>query len=342
MKKTCLASDNFTSAHPSVIEAITKANSGAAPSYGADIWTEKAIELLKTAFNANPKVHFTPTGTGANILCLNLCCNRHESVICTDIAHIHYQESGAAESLVGCKLLTVPHIEGKITPDAIKRKLKKERTFGKHSTAPKVLSISQPTEVGTVYSLEELKALSRLCKEEKLYFHMDGSRLYNAAVFLNVSLGEIIQAASLDILSLGGTKNGLLCAEAALIFNPGLEEGSDHLHKQNLQLLSKMRYLSAQYIALFTDNLWKTLANQANEKALELAKIIQSNPKLKISYPVQTNQIFFTAPPEWIPKIQEKILCYPWDQEKNELRFIPSWNTTDDDVKAVQDLLSTL
>ena len=238
--------------------------------------------------------------------------------------------------------MTVPNKEGKVTPEEIVKKLKRERAFGKHSTSPRVLSITQPTEIGTVYTLAELKALAKLCKEENLLMHIDGSRLYNAAVNLNASLHEMIEAAQVDILSLGGTKNGLMGAEALVIFNQHLQEGSDHFQKQMLQLLSKMRYLSAQYIPFFKNDLWHTLATQANQKAQEIASIIKSIPGLSLSYPVETNQIFFTAPVSWIPLIQEKIFCYPWDAEKNEVRFIASWNTSEQDVKEIRSILSEI
>ncbi len=280
------------------------------------------------------------TGTGANVLALKLACRRHESTICTDIAHIQYQESGAAESIVGCKLLTVPHQSGKVTPQTLLKKLKSERAFGKHSTVPRVLSITQPTEIGTVYTLEELKRLSVLCKEEGLLLHMDGCRLYNAAVSLQMDLGEIVAAAGVDLLSLGGTKNGLMGAESLLIFNPSLYEGSDHLQKQTLQMLSKQRYLSAQYIPFFQNDLWYSLAKQANDQAREIASFLQTIPHLAISYPVETNQIFFTAPACWIPHIQEKIFCYLWDNDKNEIRFITSWNTSDEEVNRVKQALT--
>ena len=341
-KKICLASDNWAPAHPLVMQAVLEANEAHAPSYGSDSWTEEAQKIIQETFKSQCKVFIVPTGTGANIFGLKLACRRHESVICTDIAHIHYQESGAAESLIGCKLLTVPHREGKITPEALLKKLKLERAFGKHSTSPRVLSIAQPTEVGTVYNLEELTALSKLCKAENLLFHIDGSRLYNAAASLKITLQEIVKATQLDILSLGGTKNGLIGAEALLIFNPHLEEGSDHLQKQTLQLLSKMRYLSAQYIPFFKNELWRNLALHANQKAQEIAAIIKANPHLSLSYPVETNQIFFTAPAAWVSLIQEKIFCYPWDQEKNEVRFIASWNTSEQDVKDVQLILAEI
>jgi threonine aldolase len=341
-KKICLASDNWAPAHPSVIKAVVEANEGHAPSYGPDPWTEKAEHVIQEIFKSQCKVFMVPTGTGANIFALKLCCRSHESVICTDIAHIHYQESGAAESIIGCKLLTVPHLEGKITPDAIVRKLKSERAFGKHSTSPRVLSITQPTEVGTLYSLEELKSLSNLCQEENLLLHIDGSRFYNAAESLKMNLHEVVHSIHLDILSLGGTKNGLMGAESILIFNPALYEGSNHLQKQTLQLLSKMRYLSAQYLALFKDELWRTLAMHANQRAQEIADIIKAIPDLNLSYPVETNQIFFTAPASWIPHIQKEIFCHLWNQEKNEIRFIASWNTSEQDVKDVQTVLKEI
>lgn len=338
-KKLYLASDNWSPVHPLVLQAISKANEDYAPSYGSDLWTEEAQKLIQENFKSKCKVFVVPTGTGANIFGLKLACRSHESIICTDISHIQYQESGAAEALIGCKLLTVPHKEGKITPESILKKLKTERAFGKHSTSPRVLSIAQPTEVGTVYTIEELSNLSKLCKAENLFFHIDGSRLYNAVAHLEISLEEIIKAAQIDILSLGGTKNGLMGAEALLIFNLNLEIGSDHLQKQTLQLLSKMRYLSAQYIPFFKDELWRTLAIQANEKAQEIAAIIKTIPQLSLSYSVETNQIFFTAPKSWIPLIQDEIFCYPWDQEKNEIRFITSWNTSTQDIRNVESIL---
>lgn len=338
-KKICLASDNWAPAHPLIIQAIAQANEGYAPSYGSDSWTEEAMCLIQGAFKRKCKVFIVPTGTGANTFALRLCCKAYESVICTDIAHIHYQESGSAEALVGCKLLTVPNEEGKAAPAEIIKKLIRERAFGKHSTAPRLLSITQPTEMGSVYTLEELRALAELCKQENLLLHVDGSRLYNAAVSLNAALYEIVEAANVDILSLGGTKNGLIGAEALVIFNPHLAQGSEHLQKQMLQLLSKMRYLSAQYIPFFKNNLWYTLAAQANQKAREIEAIIKSTPGLSLSYPVETNQLFFTAPPSLISLIREKIFCYPWDAEKNEVRFITSWNTSEEDIEEIQSIL---
>lgn len=341
-KKIYLASDNWAPAHPVILQAITEANEGYAPSYGTDPWTEEAQRLIQEAFRTSCKVFFVPSGTGANVFGLKIACRRYESIICTDIAHIHYQESGAAEAIIGCKLLTVPHEEGKITPGALLKKLKSERAFGKHSTSPRVLSITQPTELGTVYTLDELTSLSKLCREENLLLHMDGSRFYNAVVALQVSFHDMIDAAHVDILSLGGTKNGLMGAEALLIFNKALQEGSDHLHKQTLQLLSKMRYLSSQYIPFFKKKLWHSLASHANQKAKEIADIIKTTPHLSLSAPVETNQVFFTAPSSWLPLIQEEIFCYPWDLEKNEIRLIASWSTSEQDIHDLQLILKKI
>jgi threonine aldolase len=343
-EKICLASDNCTAAHPSILEAVAEANrTHCAPSYGADAWTAQAEQLIQRAFKApDAKVLIVPTGTGANILALKLALKPFESAICTEMAHVNYQESGAAESVVGCKLIPTDHREGKISVTGIIKRLKAEKAFGKHSTHPRLLTISQSTEVGTVYSLEELQTLSKLCKEEGLYFHIDGSRLYNAAVSLDTSLDEIVRAANADILSLGGTKNGLMCAESLVIFNPALFSGADHLHKQNLCLVSKMRYLSAQYIPFFENHLWRTLAQQANERAKEIADLILNTPHLVLSYPVETNQVFFTTPPHWIPLLQDHIFCHIWNKEKNEVRFVTSWNTSKEDILGVKHTLHQL
>jgi len=341
-EKICLASDNFAPAHPEIVQAVVEANQGFAPSYGLDSWSEQAKKLIQKAFKHPCEVLLVPTGTGANILSLKLSCRPHESIICTDMAHLQYQECGAAESLVGCKLLIVPNQEGKLTPEGVMKKLKRERAFGHHSTSPRVLSITQATEVGTLYSLEELRELSHICKEENLLFHIDGARYFNATVQLQVPLDEMISAASLDLLSLGGTKNGCMGAEALLIFNPSLHESALYLQKQNLQLISKMRYLGAQFIPFFEQKLWSTLAQHANDKAQEIGSIIESIPQLSLSYPVETNQIFFTAPSSWIPLICEQIACYPWDEEKKEIRFIASWCTTEKDVQKVQSILTDL
>lgn len=335
-----LSSDNCAPAHPSIIEAIAEANNGFAPSYGSDDWTKKAQKLIQKVLGREGRVFMIPTGTGANVFSLKLALKRHESVLCTDIGHINFQESGAAESVIGCKLLGVPHVNGKMTKEALLNCLNKELAVGKHATVPRIVSIAQSTEVGTVYNLAEMAELAKTCKEHGLLLHVDGSRIYNAAASLNIGLDEMMAALPCDILSLGGTKNGLLGAEAVIIFNPHLFEGSDHLHKQTLQLLSKMRYLSAQYLAFFKDDLWQKLAQNANNMAKDMASIIENVPGLTLNYPVETNQIFLSADEYWFSKMPEKIHCLPWDLTKKELRLIASWNTTREDVSNLKKVLT--
>ncbi len=341
-EKLALASDNLSPAHPLILEAVCEANQGCALPYGGDSWTLQAEEVIQTTFGKKCKVFFVPAGTAANVLALKFACKSHESILCSDIAHIDCQEAGATEAIVGAKLLRVPSKSGKIYPEEILAKLERERGFGRHGTSPRLLSITQPTEVGTVYTIKELKDLAALAKQENLFLHMDASRIYNALVHLDITFTELIELIPIDVLSLGGTKNGLLFGEAVLIFNPSLEEGSHFIHKQTLQLLSKMRYLSAQYIALFRDDLWWQLAYEANQKACEIANIIRKIPGLSLTAPVETNQIFFSAPSEWIPLIQEKIYCYLWNKKNNEIRFIASWNTSDRDIKTLENILTDL
>lgn len=340
-EKLCFASDNWVAAHPDILAAVLEANVGFAPAYGNDPWTEEAQNLLQKTFRKKCKVFFVPTGTGSNIFALRLCLRPFESVISSSIAHLLDKESGAAEAIAHCKILYAPHIAGKITPEAIEKLLRKERAPGKHATSPRVLSITQPTEIGTVYQLHELKAIASLCKKENLLLHIDGSRLYNAAISLGVELHEIIDAAQADILSLGGTKNGLMGAESLLIFNPDLHHGSDHIQKQSLQLLSKMRYLSAQYIPFFKNDLWRPLALNANTRAKQIAQVISSVPHLQISYPVETNQIFFTGPETLITKLQEHIHCHLWDATTHQLRFLTSWNTPEEEVALLKALFQS-
>jgi threonine aldolase len=336
------SSDNYAPTHPAILQAILEANSGYASAYGSDAWTKKAHDLISEILNRDCLCLMTPTGTGANVLSLKIACMRYESVISSDIGHINFQESGAFESVVGSKLLLVPHVHGKISIDSIFQVLNRERELGIHGTVPRALSIAQPTEVGTVYNLKEMKELSEFCKSESLLFHVDGSRIYNAAVSLNLDLAQIISALNCDILSLGGTKNGLMGAEAVVIFNSSLFKGAMHLHKQTLQLLSKMRYLSAQYVAFFSNNLWHSMAQNANLMAEQASKIIKHVPDFNLSYPVETNQIFVTTNLDWFKKLPEKISCLPWDQEKKEIRLITSWCTTNEDLENFKKVFTKL
>jgi threonine aldolase len=318
--------------------ALQEANQGYASSYGNDHFTQKAKSLIQKEVGRECQVLIVPTGTGANILSLKLALRCHESAVVTEMAHVQTNETGAAEAVVGCKLLTVSSILGKVTPDNVLKRIRSERLNGPHATSPKLLSITQPTEVGTVYTLEEIKALANLCREENLYLHMDGSRLYNAAVSLGVSLSTLTQY--VDILSLGGTKNGLVGAEALVIFNPAFLGPEEYFRKQTLQLTSKMRYLSVQFFPFFEKGLWKQLATNSNKKALEIASILESCPGYRLNYPVDSNQIFFSPPKDKTEMILEHVYCYLWNEEKNEIRFVTSWNTTEEDVLRLRTFLN--
>jgi threonine aldolase len=341
-KPISLASDNWSPAHPLVMEAVVQANQGFAAAYGLDEWTQEAVKVIQSLFRRDSKAHILPTGTGANLLALKQGCRSHESVLCTDISHINYHEAGAAEALVGCKLLAIPHLNGKLSLDRLVKRLENERSGGKHSTYPRLVTIAQPTEVGTLYTLDELRELAKICKQHDLLLHMDGSRLYNAAAALETSLNELVDAASADLLSLGGTKNGLMGAEALVIFNQELWNGSEIMQKQTLQLASKMRYLSAQYIPFLQNELWRELAMNANRRAQEIASLVKRGPQLQLTYPVESNQIFFTLPPAWVSPLQEEVKCGLWRREPCEIRFVTSWNTTSEEVAAVESVLTKL
>ena len=201
-----------------------------------------------------------------------------------------------------------------------------------------MLAITQPTELGTVYTLDEMRALAELCKEESLLLHIDGARIFNALAYLGITLSELLNHIPIDTMYLGGAKNGAMNAEALLVFNPDLFEGGDYIHKQSLQLTSKMRYLAAQFIPLFENDLGYELARHANAQAKKLAQVIESLEGIQIVAPVESNQLFFQAP-NMVKKIQEKITCYTWNIEQDQLRFITSWCTRDEDIVQVSDYL---
>ena len=243
-------------------------------------------------------------------------------------------EVGAPIAATGCKLITVKNQDGKLVPSELEKVIVQEREWGRHNNSPKVVSITQPTEYGTVYSLSELEAIHDVCKSNDLLLHMDGARIYNAAVALNTTLDMLTK--HVDILSLGGTKNGLMFGEAVVIFNPTLKEGAPHLQKQLLQLDSKMRYLSAQFIPLFKQGLWKKYATQANKQCAYLAQSLEKLSGYTFAYPVQTNQIFTTIPKNVVHELQTSYsFTYPYsfcDQQVDMARLVTSFDTTTSEI----------
>jgi threonine aldolase len=324
------ASDNAATIHPEVLAAIARANVGHVPGYGHDGFTRRAETLFGEHFGADAGAYLVFNGSGANVLSLRAACRPWEGVICAESAHLNVDEGGAPEAIAGVKLLTVAAEHGKLTPELVERRI--ERIGDEHAVQPRVVSISQCSELGTVYSLEETAALSALAHAHGLLLHVDGARLSNAAAALGLPLRALTTDAGVDVVSFGGTKNGLLGGEAVVVLNPKLDVGIPYLRKQTLQLASKMRFLAAQFEALLTDELWRRCAQQANAMATRLAGAIECLDGLEVTHPVQSNAVFATLPAAAIAALQEKFAFYVWDVRRGEARWMCSWDTTEDDV----------
>lgn len=324
------ASDNNAIVHPKVMEALQRANTGHFISYGDDPHTEAARAKFRSVFGDDSETFFVYNGTGANVTSLAAAAAPFQAVICTETAHINVDECGAVQRFIGCRLLTVKTEDGKLTPDLTKPLL---GVLGvEHHSQPAVLSITQSTEVGTVYTLEELKDLTGFAHSMGLTVHMDGARIANAAASLGVSLKAMTTDAGIDILSFGGTKNGLMFGEAVIILNKRLAESFKYIRKQAAQLASKMRYIAAQFDALLTDDLWLQNAKQANAMANLLAREIGTIPGIEIVYPVQANAVFVRLPKDAAARLLEKYFFYPWDEEAGVYRWMTSFDMNEEDV----------
>ena len=321
-------SDNHAGAHQAVLDAVIAANAGDATAYGEDEWTRRATGALRELFRAEGDVFFVFNGSAANVLGLSLLLRRHEAVICAESAHINTDECGAAEQILGTKLLTVPSPDGKITPEAIARQLRGRGD--EHHAQPGAVAITQTTELGTCYSLAELQAISEFCHTNGLRLFIDGARLANAAAYLDCSLADLAEHA--DVLSFGGTKNGAVGAEAVVVMRPDLVADVHYLRKQQLQLASKMRFLSAQFLALLDHDLWRQSATHANAMAQRLGRGIQDLPGVELSYPVQSDGVFARLDPKHIETLQRDWHFYVWDEETSVVRWMTAFNTTEADV----------
>ncbi len=324
------ASDNAAGVHPAVLEAITAANAGHVFGYGHDSYTERVQSLLRDQFGSDARPFFVWGGTAANVLSLRACCRPWEAAICASSAHLNVDEAGAPEAIAGVKLLSAPGSHGKLDPASMERLI--VRRGDEHAVQPRVVSISQSTELGTVYAAVEVAAIAEVAHAQGLLVHMDGARLGNAAAALGASLAEASSAAGVDVLSFGGTKNGLLGAEAVVFMRDELAQGFEYLRKQSLQLASKMRFLAAQFEALLHDELWRSLAAHANAMASRLAAAIEGVAGVAITHPVQSNAVFATLPSEAIAHLQEQFDFYVWDERLGEVRFMCSWDTATEDV----------
>ncbi len=330
MERKSFASDNYAGIHPVILEAIQNANNGHTKAYGDDSYTEKALMLFKKHFGEEVEAYFVLTGTAANVLGIQALAKSHQAVICAETAHINVDECGAPEKYTGCKLLTVVTSDGKLRVQSIKKLL---LSLGnQHRVQPKIISITQATELGTVYSPDEIRKISEFAHANELYVHMDGSRLCNAAAYLNVELISLTKELGIDVLSFGGTKNGMMLGEAVLFFNPELSKDFKYIRKQGMQLASKMRFIAAQFIALLSNDLWLKNAQQANAMAKLLAEEVKNIPHVKISRETNANAVFAFVEPKIIALLQKKYNFYVWDETRYEVRWMTSFNTTKKDI----------
>jgi threonine aldolase len=326
------ASDNYAGAHPEVLAALAAANDEHAVSYGADPWTARAQELLREHFGEQASSYLVFNGSAANVLAFRALCRPWESVICAAGAHVNVDEGGAPERIAGVKLHALPTIDGKLTPEHVASQLR--RIGDEHAVQPRVVSVTQSTELGTRYSAYELHALAHFAHERGLLLHVDGARLANAAAGLEAPLRAITTDAGVDVVSFGGTKNGLLLGEAVVFLAPGLDEGFAYLRKQTLQLASKGRFLAAQFVALLEDDLWLRSATHANAMAERLAAAVLGVPGVRITQPVQANGVFAILPPAATARLQRDWRFYEWDAVTGEVRWMCSWDTTPEEVDA--------
>ncbi|MFG2149497.1 threonine aldolase family protein [Streptomyces sp. NPDC048696] len=326
------ASDNYAGVHPEVLAAIAQANGGHLVSYGGDVYTERLQEVMRGHFGPTAQTFPVFNGTGANVVALQAMLDRWEAVVCAETAHIHVDECGAPEKMAGIKLLTVPAWDGKLTPELIDR-----QAWGfddEHRAKPKVVSIAQSTEVGTCYTPDEIRAICDHAHSLGMLVYLDGARLANAAATLGVSLREMTTDAGVDVLSYGGTKNGLLFGEAVVVLNEDAVRGMAHIRKASMQLGSKMRFLSVQFEALLGGDLWLRSAARSNEMTQRLYEAVRDLPGLEIPRPVQANQIFAILPPAVTERLQKRFRFYTWNEQIGEVRWMTSYDTTEADVDA--------
>ena len=325
------ASDNYAGAHPAVLAAIAAANADHASAYGNDPWTAEARAIIRRHVGAaEADVHLVFNGTGANVVGLSTLLERWESVICAESAHINVDEGGAPERLLGAKLTTIPTTDGKLTPEQIEAAV--IRRGDVHFAQPRVVSITQSTEWGTLYSVDEIRAIAEVTHANDMFLHMDGARVANAAAALDVPIAAFTNEAGVDVLSFGCTKNGAIGAEAVVIMQPGRGTRLNHLVKNSAQLSSKMRFTSAQVVGLFGGDLWLENARQANAMAARLAAAIRDLPGVRLVQEPSVNSLFVELPRAAIAPLQEAFHFYEWIEAENIVRLMCSWDTTADEV----------
>lgn len=325
------ASDNNAVVHPEVLEAIRRANEGHEAGYGNDSHTASAVGRFREQFGGDVAVFFVFNGTAANVLSLQALTRPYHAVLCPELSHIYVDECGAPEKLTGCKLIPLPAPNGKLTVETVAQAY--HGVGDQHHVQPRVISITQSTEMGTVYKPPEIEALARFAHERKMFLHMDGARISNAVAAQGLTLRQATRDLGVDVLSFGGTKNGLMGVEAVVFFRPELAGEFLFLRKQGMQLASKMRFMAAQMEALLTNDLWRRNAEHANRMAQLLEQEVTKIPGVKVVYPVEANGVFAQIPQQAIAKIQERYFFYVWSEEESVVRWMCSFDTTTEDVR---------
>ncbi|MBF0364603.1 MAG: low specificity L-threonine aldolase [Oligoflexia bacterium] len=325
-----LASDNFASTHPKILEALIEANQGHARAYGYDELTAKATARFCEIFESEVQTYFVFNGTGANVLALGACTKRFGAVLCPASAHINVDECGAPEWQLGIKLLPIATPEGKLLPAQITPHL--HAMDSEHHSRPCAISISQSSELGTLYSTGEIAALAEVAHQHGLYLHVDGARIANSVAASNTSLKKMLVETHVDVISFGGTKNGMMYGEAVVFLNKSLGQEIKFMRKQSMQLASKMRFISAQFLALFEDELWLKNAAHANKMAKLLQQKLETRQNLKIIYPVEANAVFVQMPKTLIHTLKQELFFWTWDEEQNIARLMTSFDTTPEEL----------
>lgn len=324
-------SDNHSGIHPDILKAIEEANQDHQLAYGDDIYTAEACQLLKETFGPTAEPYFVFNGTGANVVALRACVQSYNSILCAKTAHIAVDECGAPEFMTGAALREIDTPDGKLTPELIAPRL---INWGfEHHSQPKVVYISQCTELGTLYTCEEIKAIADCVHQYGMYLHLDGARISNAAVALNKSFKEMTVDCGVDIMSFGGTKNGMLMCEAVIAFRPELAENLKYIRKQSAQLYSKMRYVSCQMIPYLQKNIWKKNAENANRMAQLLRQRIEETGFHTFTQKTEANILLLKLPQDLTEKLLQTNFFYIWDEFENEVRLVTAWDTTEEDVE---------
>lgn len=334
-------SDNNSGVHPRIMQAIAEANAGHAIGYGDDAWTKTAAESIRHLLqDTDAEPFFTFNGTGANVAALQACVQSFSGIVCASTAHIAVDECGAPTKFTGCPLKEIDTPDGKLTPELIRPAL---HGFGfEHHSQPKVIAISQTTELGTVYSPAEIKALADLAHAHQMYLFIDGTRIANACAAHGVSLKEMTADCGVDIFTFGGTKNGLMMGEAIVPLRKELSLNMKYFRKQTTQLYSKMRFIAAQFIPYVQEDIWMENARKSNGAARRLASEMAGNSCVTLTQRVESNAIFFTLPGKITEKLRERYFFYDWDENRNESRLVCSWDTSEEDIRQFIDYLNDL